>query len=35
MSKILYQTPLQDRVPLGQKIAYGIGMLGNQMFPAS
>jgi GPH family glycoside/pentoside/hexuronide:cation symporter len=22
-------------VPLGQKIAYGIGMLGNQMFPAA
>lgn len=31
-------TPLidaRDRVPLGQKIAFGIGMLGNQMFPAA
>jgi GPH family glycoside/pentoside/hexuronide:cation symporter len=35
MSKVHYQTPLQDRIPLGQKIAYGIGMLGNQMFPAA
>ncbi len=25
----------EDRVPMGQKIAYGIGMLGNQMFPAA
>ena len=24
-----------DRVPFGQKVAYGIGMLGNQMFPAA
>lgn len=24
-----------DRVPLGQKVAFGIGMLGNQMFPAA
>jgi GPH family glycoside/pentoside/hexuronide:cation symporter len=23
------------RVPFGQKVAYGIGMLGNQMFPAA
>jgi GPH family glycoside/pentoside/hexuronide:cation symporter len=27
-------TAPEDRVPLGQKIAYGVGMLGNQMFPA-
>lgn len=25
---------LQNRVPLGQKIAFGIGMFANQMFPA-
>jgi GPH family glycoside/pentoside/hexuronide:cation symporter len=24
-----------DLVPLGQKVAYGVGMLGNQMFPAA
>jgi GPH family glycoside/pentoside/hexuronide:cation symporter len=24
-----------DRVPLGQKVVYGVGMLGNQMFPAA
>ena len=30
-----YQTAPRDRIPLGQKIAFGIGMLGNQMFPAS
>jgi GPH family glycoside/pentoside/hexuronide:cation symporter len=24
-----------DRVPFGQKVAYGVGMLGNQMFPAA
>lgn len=24
-----------DRVPLGQKIAFGLGMLANQMFPAA
>jgi GPH family glycoside/pentoside/hexuronide:cation symporter len=28
-------TATEDRVPLGQKVAYGIGMLGNQMFPAA
>lgn len=26
---------VRDRVPLSQKIAFGIGMLGNQMFPAA
>ena len=25
---------LQKRVPIGQKIAFGIGMFANQMFPA-
>jgi len=30
-----YQTALEDRIPLGQKFAYGVGMLGNQMFPAA
>jgi GPH family glycoside/pentoside/hexuronide:cation symporter len=28
-------TAAEDRVPFGQKVAYGIGMLGNQMFPAA
>lgn len=27
--------PPSHRVPLGQKVAFGIGMLGNQMFPAA
>ncbi|MEM9295404.1 MAG: MFS transporter [Planctomycetota bacterium] len=26
---------LSHRVPLGQKVAFGVGMLGNQMFPAA
>ena len=30
-----YQTAPEDRIPLGQKIAFGIGMLCNQMFPAA
>ena len=25
----------EERVPFGQKVAYGTGMLGNQMFPAA
>ncbi|MEM7682777.1 MAG: MFS transporter [Planctomycetota bacterium] len=29
------ETKAHDRVPLGQKIAFGAGMLGNQMFPAA
>jgi GPH family glycoside/pentoside/hexuronide:cation symporter len=29
------QPSARDFVPVGQKIAYGIGMLGNQMFPAA
>ena len=28
-------TVFGDRVPLAQKVAYGVGMLGNQMFPAA
>ncbi len=28
-------TAPEDRVPFGQKVAYGVGMLGNQMFPAA
>ena len=28
-------SPTRALVPLGQKIAYGFGMLGNQMFPAA
>lgn len=30
-----YQTASEDRIPLGQKVAFGMGMLGNQMFPAA
>jgi GPH family glycoside/pentoside/hexuronide:cation symporter len=30
-----YRTAPEDRIPLGQKIAFGVGMLGNQMFPAA
>ena len=26
---------LTHQVPLGQKIAFGLGMLANQMFPAA
>lgn len=35
MNKVHYQTAAEDRIPLGQKVAFGIGMLGNQMFPAA
>lgn len=28
-------TSTEERIPLAQKIAFGIGMLGNQMFPAA
>lgn len=35
MSAQHYQTAPEDRIPLGQKIAFGLGMLGNQMFPAA
>ncbi len=35
MGQAHYQTAPEDRIPLGQKIAFGIGMLGNQMFPAA
>ena len=36
MSKVSRRaTAAEDRVPFGQKVAYGIGMLGNQMFPAA
>ena len=27
--------PARASVPFGQKVAYGVGMLGNQMFPAA
>ncbi len=30
-----YPTLEKDRIPLGQKIAFGVGMLANQMFPAA
>jgi len=35
MTEKHYKTAPEDRIPLGQKIAFGAGMLGNQMFPAS
>ncbi|WP_428389888.1 MFS transporter [Mucisphaera sp.] len=35
MSTSTLSSPQVSRVPLGQKIAFGIGMLGNQMFPAA
>ncbi len=35
MGQTHYQTAPEDRIPLGQKIAFGTGMLGNQMFPAA
>ena len=35
MTQKHYKTAPEDRIPLGQKIAFGAGMLGNQMFPAS
>ena len=28
-------TKIQDKVPFGQKVAFGLGMLANQMFPAA
>ena len=27
-------TTVKQKVPMGQKIAFGLGMLANQMFPA-
>ena len=33
--KTAHETKPEDRVPFGQKVAYSIGMLGNQMFPAA
>ena len=35
MSQKHYSTAPEDRIPLTQKIAFGAGMLGNQMFPAA
>ena len=35
MSEKHYLTAAEDRVPLGQKIAFGVGMLGNQMVTAA
>ena len=28
-------TTIKNKVPMGQKVAFGLGMLANQMFPAS
>jgi GPH family glycoside/pentoside/hexuronide:cation symporter len=30
-----YPTAPEDKIPLSQKVAFGIGMLGNQMFPGA
>jgi len=35
MSSNSYVTAEEDRIPLGQKIAFGVGMLGNQMVTAA
>ncbi len=35
MNTVHYATAPEDRIPLGQKVAFGVGMLGNQMFPAA
>lgn len=35
MTQAHYQTAPEDRISLGQKVAFGVGMLGNQMFPAA
>jgi len=35
MNQEHYVTAPEDRVPLGQKIAFGVGMLGNQMVTAA
>ncbi|OIQ00040.1 MAG: MFS transporter [Zetaproteobacteria bacterium CG2_30_46_52] len=35
MNQQHYATAPEDRIPLSQKIAFGVGMLGNQMFPAA
>ena len=35
MSSQHYETAPEDKIPLGQKVAFGIGMLGNQMFPGA
>lgn len=32
---VKYEIALRNKVPLGQKVAFGIGMLSNQMFPAA
>src|SRR6056297_931590 len=35
MTQAHYETAPEDRISLGQKVAFGVGMLGNQMFPAA
>ena len=35
MNEKHYVTKPEDRIPLSQKIVFGLGMLGNQMFPAA
>ena len=35
MSTKHYPTAPEDKIPLSQKVAFGIGMLGNQMFPGA
>ena len=31
----MQQTPQKDLIPFSQKVVFGLGMLGNQMFPAA
>ena len=35
MSQNIGPSPTQNSIPLNQKIAFGLGMLANQMFPAA
>ena len=35
MNEKHYATAPEDGIPLGQKVAFGVGMLGNQMFPTA
>ena len=34
-SDLMSYTPRTSKIPMSQKVAFGIGMLANQMFPAA
>ena len=34
-SDLISDTPRTSKIPMSQKVAFGIGMLANQMFPAA